>query len=158
MVVVRDSSEFIDGLPCRRFSGKGLLFLPVKSGDKLRSRSSSGERRRFCTLGSEVLRQGSSWILNMMSVHSELSSGSINSGSGFNAPPRRTVITRSLSVGYGGDEGDEAGAAEEFGEEDGGVALCGGGFNRLQRRPQNTGIATTLSKNPTTIAAHDDIY
>lgn len=99
-VVVSDSSEFIDGLPSRRFSGKGLLliFLPWNLGVKLRSRSAScitlagpsGERRRFCDLGV------GSWRANI-SVHSEASSGSDapprSSGIGFNAPPRSTVST-----------------------------------------------------------------
>lgn len=98
-VVVPDSSEFIDGVPGRRwFSGKGWLLYTfwLKPGVKLRSNIevSSGERRRFCIFGRMFIL--GSWSLNT-SVQSDTSSISTdaprNSEIGRNAPPRRTVST-----------------------------------------------------------------
>ena len=53
-----------------------------------------------------------------------------------------------------GNEGHEAGAAKEFGDEDSGVALGFGGFDPLQTRSQNTGLAASLSKNAAPVATH----
>lgn len=64
--------------------------------------------------------------------------------------------TGSLGFGYGGDEGHEAGAAEELGYEDGGVALCFGGFDPLQTRTQDAGLAAAFAENSAAVAAHDD--
>jgi len=53
-----------------------------------------------------------------------------------------------------GNEGHEAGTAEEFGDEDSGVALSLGGFDPLQTRAQHTGLAASLSKNAAPVATH----
>ena len=46
--------------------------------------------------------------------------------------------------GAGGDEVDEAGAAVELGEEDGGMALCFGAFDPLQTRSNAAVLATSF--------------
>lgn len=45
------------------------------------------------------------------------------------------IITGALGKGDGGDEGHEVGAAEEFGDEEGGAGLGLRGFDPLQTRP-----------------------
>lgn len=64
------------------------------------------------------------------------------------------VLTGPLVFGDGGDEGHEAGTAEELGDEDGGVALRFGGFNPLQTCSENTCFAAALAKNTATVATH----
>lgn len=59
-----------------------------------------------------------------------------------------------LRIGDGGDEGHEAGAAEELGDEDGGVALGFGGFDPLEARAEHAGFAAALSENSASVAAH----
>ncbi|CAL5355352.1 unnamed protein product [Camellia sinensis] len=55
----------------------------------------------------------------------------------------------------GGDEGHEAGATEELGDEDSGVALRFRGVDPLKAWSEDTVFAATLSKNSTSIATHD---
>jgi hypothetical protein len=62
--------------------------------------------------------------------------------------------TRPLVFGDGGDEGEQAGAAEELGDEDGGVALGFGGVDPLEARAQHAGLAAALAQHPATVAAH----
>ena len=64
--------------------------------------------------------------------------------------------TRALIEGDGGEEGHESGAAEELGDEDGGVALGFRSVDPLQRRPQDAVLTAPLSKNSTSIATHHD--
>ena len=58
-------------------------------------------------------------------------------------------------VGNGGDEGEEVAAAEELGEEQGGVALGFGGVDPPQAGPQYARFAATFPKHSTAVAAHD---
>jgi len=62
------------------------------------------------------------------------------------------VCTRSLAIGDVGDEGHEAGTAEELGDKDGGVGLGLGGVYPLQALSKH--VAATLSKNPAAITTH----
>lgn len=64
------------------------------------------------------------------------------------------VLTGPLGFRDGGDEGHEAGAAEEFGDEDGGVALRLRALDPLQTWPENTGLAATFSKHSASVATH----
>ena len=64
--------------------------------------------------------------------------------------------TRSLRLGDSGDEGEESGAAEELGDEDGGVALRVGGVDPLQAWPQHAAVTAPLPQHPATVAAHGD--
>ncbi|RZS06950.1 hypothetical protein BHM03_00037704 [Ensete ventricosum] len=64
------------------------------------------------------------------------------------------VRTGALVIGDGGDEGHEAGAAEELGDEDGGVALRLGRVDPLEARPQHARLAAPLAQHPATVAAH----
>lgn len=57
-------------------------------------------------------------------------------------------------MGGGGDEVEEAGAAVEFGEKNGGVGLSIGRGNPLKTRSNYTVIAATFAKDSTTIATH----
>jgi len=59
-----------------------------------------------------------------------------------------------LRVRDGGDEGEEARAAEELGDEDGGVALRVGGVDPLQAGAQHAGLAAALAQHPAPVAAH----
>ena len=54
----------------------------------------------------------------------------------------------------GGEEGHEAGAAEEFGDEDGGVGLSLRVLNPLNRLPQYAILIAAFSQNSTPVAAH----
>jgi hypothetical protein len=56
--------------------------------------------------------------------------------------------------GAGGDEVDEACAAVELGEEDGGVALRVGAADPLQARPDGAVVAAPLAKHAAPVAAH----
>ena len=62
--------------------------------------------------------------------------------------------TGSDVFGAGGDEVDEACAAVELGEEDGGVALRVGAADPLQARPDGAVVAAPLPKHAAPIAAH----
>lgn len=64
--------------------------------------------------------------------------------------------TWALRFGDGGDEGHEAGAAEEFGDEDGGVALSFGAFDPLEARAEHAPFTAALAENPATVTAHPD--
>jgi hypothetical protein len=64
------------------------------------------------------------------------------------------VCTRSLAIGDVGDEGHEAGTAEELGDKDGGVGLGLGGVYPLQALSKHAVVAATLSKNPAAITTH----
>jgi hypothetical protein len=66
--------------------------------------------------------------------------------------------TRPLVFGDGGDEGEQSGAAEELGDEDGGVALGLGGVDPLETRAQHAGLAAALAQHPATVAAHTLAY
>lgn len=67
---------------------------------------------------------------------------------------QRLKQRRSLRFRDGGDEGHEAGAAEELSDEDSSVTLSFGGVNPLQTRAKNTGFAAALTKNTATVATH----
>ena len=67
---------------------------------------------------------------------------------------RERKFTRTLGVGDGGEEGHEAGAAEELGDEDGGVGLSLRALNPLNRLPQYAILIAAFSKNSTSVAAH----
>jgi len=54
----------------------------------------------------------------------------------------------------GGDEVDEACAAVELGEEDGGVALRVGAADPLQARPDGAVVAAPLAKHAAPVATH----
>lgn len=54
----------------------------------------------------------------------------------------------------GGEGGDEAGAAEELGDEDGGVGLRLRTVDPLDAWPQHAGVAATLAQHAATVAAH----
>ena len=69
---------------------------------------------------------------------------------------RKRVRTRALRVRDGGDEGEEARAAEELGDEDGGVALRVGGVDPLEAGAQHAGLAAALAQHPAPVAAHTD--
>ena len=62
--------------------------------------------------------------------------------------------TGSDVLGAGGDEVDEAGAAVELGEEDGGVALRVGAADPLQAWPDGAGVAAPLAQHAAAVAAH----
>jgi hypothetical protein len=62
--------------------------------------------------------------------------------------------TGSDVFGAGGDEVDEACAAVELGEEDGGVALRVGAADPLQARPDGAVVAAPLAKHAAPVAAH----
>jgi len=53
-----------------------------------------------------------------------------------------------------GDEGHEAGTAEELGDEDCGVGLGLGVLYPLQALSKHTVVAATFTKNPAPIATH----
>jgi hypothetical protein len=59
-----------------------------------------------------------------------------------------------LRIRNSGDKGHETSTAEEFSDEDGGVALSIGGFNPLNTWPEDTILAATFPENTATIAAH----
>jgi hypothetical protein len=64
------------------------------------------------------------------------------------------IITWALRLGNGGEEGHEPGAAEELGDEHGGVALRLGGLDPLQARPQHALLAAPLPEHTAPVAAH----
>lgn len=66
-------------------------------------------------------------------------------------------ITGALRFGDGGDEGDEAGAAEELGDEEGGVALSFGGFDLVEARAEHAVVAAAFAEDSATIAAHSGV-
>ena len=57
-------------------------------------------------------------------------------------------------MGDRGEEGHEACAAEELGDEDGGVALSLRVLNPLKRLPQYAILIAAFSQNSTSVAAH----
>lgn len=57
-------------------------------------------------------------------------------------------------LGAGGDEVDEAGAAVELGEEDGGVGLRIGAANPLQAGADGAVVAAPLAQHAAPVAAH----
>ncbi|GMN37864.1 hypothetical protein TIFTF001_007170 [Ficus carica] len=63
--------------------------------------------------------------------------------------------TGSLVFRDGRNEGHEASAAEELGDEDGGVGLGLRGVDPLQALAEHAIVAAALSENPAAIAAHD---
>lgn len=58
----------------------------------------------------------------------------------------------------GGDEGHEAGAAEELGNEKGGVALLFGAIDPVDACSQRALLAAALAQHPAAIAAHAVIH
>lgn len=54
----------------------------------------------------------------------------------------------------GGEGGDEAGAAEELGDEDGGVGLRLRAVDPLDARPQHARVAAPLPQHAAPVAAH----
>lgn len=56
----------------------------------------------------------------------------------------------------GGEGGDEAGTAEELGDEDGGVGLRLGAVDPLDAGPQHAGVAAPLAQHAAPVAAHLD--
>lgn len=65
------------------------------------------------------------------------------------------IDTRALGVGDGGEEGDEAGAAEEFSDEKGGVGLSLRGVDALQALPQNAVFVAAFTEYSTPVATHN---
>lgn len=63
--------------------------------------------------------------------------------------------TGALGLGDVGDEGHEAGSAEELGHEDGRMPLSLGALDPLQARPQNARITAPFPQDPTPVTAHD---
>nr|GMD00065.1 hypothetical protein TorRG33x02_097470 [Ipomoea batatas] len=63
-------------------------------------------------------------------------------------------ITRAEVFRAGVDEVEEAGAAVEFGEEDGGVGLGVGGFDPLEARLNGAFFTATFPENPASVTAH----
>lgn len=61
--------------------------------------------------------------------------------------------TGALGEGDGGDEGHEVAAAKEAGDEESDVGLSVWRRDPIQACPQNAGVATSLSKRSTPIAA-----
>jgi hypothetical protein len=66
----------------------------------------------------------------------------------------RSIRTRSDVFRSSGDEVDEAGAAVELREEDGGVALCVWAADPLQARPDGAVVAAPLPQHAAPVAAH----
>ena len=54
----------------------------------------------------------------------------------------------------GGEGGDEAGAAEELGDEDGGVGLRLRAVDPLDAGPEHAGVAAALAQHAAAVAAH----
>ena len=67
-----------------------------------------------------------------------------------------TLRTWSLAFGDGVDEAKHSGAAEEFGDEERGVALGLGRLDPLQARTQHASFAATLAQHSASVATHDD--
>lgn len=59
--------------------------------------------------------------------------------------------------GTGGDEVEEAGAAVELGEEDGGIGLGVGAADPLQARPDGAARAAALAEDAAAVAAHSSL-
>lgn len=62
--------------------------------------------------------------------------------------------TGPLRVRDSGDEGEQARAAEELGDEHGGVALRLGGVDPLEAGAQHAGLAAAFAQHPAPVAAH----
>jgi hypothetical protein len=92
------------------------------------------------------VREVAHWIVRITAPRAEVTSEHL----------RRwvEVCTWALRLGDGGEEGHEAGAAEELGDEDGGVALRLGAVDPLQARPQHARVAAPLAKHAAPVAAH----
>jgi hypothetical protein len=63
-------------------------------------------------------------------------------------------VTWSLALRDGVDEADHASAAEELGDEDGGVALGFGGVDPEEGGAEDAGVAAALAQDAATIATH----
>lgn len=62
--------------------------------------------------------------------------------------------TGAVGRGDGREKGHEAGAAEELGDEDGGVGLGLRALDPVQTRPEDARVAATFSKHTAPVAAH----
>lgn len=67
-------------------------------------------------------------------------------------------LTGTLGFGDGGDEGHEAGAAEELGNKDGGACLSLWGADPLNALTKHAVFTATFSQNSTPIATHVDFF
>ena len=67
-----------------------------------------------------------------------------------------TLRTWSLAFGDGVDEAKHSGAAEEFGDEDGGMALGFGGVDPLEGGAEDAGVTASFPQDSAAIAAHGD--
>lgn len=68
--------------------------------------------------------------------------------------PACNISTWTEALGAGVDEVDEAGAAVELGEEDGGIGLRLGTLDPQQAWADAAALAASLSQNSATVAAH----
>lgn len=64
------------------------------------------------------------------------------------------VITRTLRLGDGGEQGHEAGKAEKLGDKNGGVGLSLVALDTMKRLSQYAILSASLSKNSTSVATH----
>lgn len=64
------------------------------------------------------------------------------------------MITWAVVQRDGGEGCDEAGAAEELGDEDGGVGLRLRAVDPLDAGPENAGVAAPLAQHAAAVAAH----
>lgn len=67
------------------------------------------------------------------------------------------VYTGTEVIGAGIDEVDEAGAAVEFSEEDGGVGLGFGRFNPMKAGSQGAVLTAAFAEDSAAIAAHSHV-
>jgi hypothetical protein len=64
------------------------------------------------------------------------------------------VVTWAVVQRDGGEGGDQAGAAEELGDEDGGVGLRLRAVDPLDAGPEHAGVAAALAQHAAAVAAH----
>jgi len=64
------------------------------------------------------------------------------------------LVTWAVVQRDGGEGGDEAGAAEELGDEDGGVGLRLRAVDPLDAGPEHAGVAAALAQHAAAVAAH----
>ncbi|KAG5526346.1 hypothetical protein RHGRI_032581 [Rhododendron griersonianum] len=67
---------------------------------------------------------------------------------------RHAVITRTLRLGDGGEQGHEAGKAKKLGDKNGGVGLSLVALDTMKRLSQYAILSASLSKNSTSVATH----
>lgn len=60
-----------------------------------------------------------------------------------------------MGLGDSRYEGEKTATTEELGDKEGGVALGICAVDPAEARPEDAGLAATLSQNPTPVAAHE---